>query len=191
MSVSQYLNRMIYITSDHHLMHKNIIQYCLRPFSSVEEMDQVLIENWNKTISPNDEVLLLGDLTMANPEPLFGHLNGKKITLVVGNHDRKGPWKRHGYEVVNFMEYTIGRFKVLLCHYPIFKIPTQWDSYIQRKLRPLIDNFDAIICGHVHQLWKTKEKCINVGVDVREFKPISIEEIEKEILILTQDTLKS
>jgi calcineurin-like phosphoesterase family protein len=51
----------IFFTSDTHFYHTNIIKYCNRPFSSVEEMNQKLIENWNNTISEHDTIFHLGD----------------------------------------------------------------------------------------------------------------------------------
>ena len=55
---------MIYFTSDLHFWHKNVIRYTDRPFSSVNEMNKKLIENWNHTVHANDEVYILGDVTM-------------------------------------------------------------------------------------------------------------------------------
>ena len=56
---------MLYFTSDHHFWHTNIIQYCNRPFVSIEEMNEVLIQNWNDLVLPEDEVYYLGDFSMA------------------------------------------------------------------------------------------------------------------------------
>ena len=83
-----------FIASDLHLGHGNIIRYCRRPFSSTEEMDRVLMENWNRTVSPEDEVIYLGDLRYgrdAMPASVYRkHLHGK-ITWVRGNHDEEMP----------------------------------------------------------------------------------------------------
>ena len=58
---------MIYFTSDLHFWHKNAIIYTNRPFETVEEMNEKLIEYWNKTVHANDEVYILGDVTMVRP----------------------------------------------------------------------------------------------------------------------------
>jgi calcineurin-like phosphoesterase family protein len=79
-----------YIISDLHLGHRNIIQYCRRPFSSAEEMDEVLIGNWNHRIGPGDEVFYLGDLchgkNAAPASDYLSRLNGR-IHVISGNHD--------------------------------------------------------------------------------------------------------
>lgn len=81
----------IYLTSDTHWWHKNIISYCDRPFSSVEEMNQKLIENWNSKISPSDIIYHLGDIAFCGTGKLtdiLSQLNGK-IKHIPGNHDDK------------------------------------------------------------------------------------------------------
>ena len=52
----------IWFTSDSHFGHRNIITYSSRPFSSVEEMDETLIQNWNSVVKPNDLIFNLGDV---------------------------------------------------------------------------------------------------------------------------------
>ena len=79
----------VFIISDTHFGHENIIKYCNRPFSSVEEMDEKMIKNWNETVSNNDVVLHLGDFGLGKKEyiaSIVKRLNGKKI-LIMGNHD--------------------------------------------------------------------------------------------------------
>ena len=77
---------MIFYTSDLHLGHANIIRHCNRPFASVEEMDEVLIDNWNAKVTNADTVHILGDFMFRNkrpPEEYLFRLKGKKH-LVVG-----------------------------------------------------------------------------------------------------------
>lgn len=80
----------IYVTSDHHFGHKQIIEYCNRPFDSVDEMNNVMIRRWNDTVKKNDVVYHLGDFALGSKkfkEDTLHKLNGKKI-LVRGNHDK-------------------------------------------------------------------------------------------------------
>ena len=79
---------MVYFISDTHFNHKNIIKYCNRPYKSVEEMNKVLIENWNRVVKDADVIYHLGDFALYDEEELFNKLNGN-IILIRGNHDRK------------------------------------------------------------------------------------------------------
>ena len=79
----------IWITSDTHFNHKNIIAYESRPFASIPEMNAALIENWNKVVAPDDAVIHLGDFALGSAndlDRLVGSLNGHKF-LILGNHD--------------------------------------------------------------------------------------------------------
>ena len=60
---------MVYFTADLHLGHANIIGHCGRPFASVEEMDRVLLQNWNDRVRPTDAVYILGDLIFRSKAP--------------------------------------------------------------------------------------------------------------------------
>jgi calcineurin-like phosphoesterase family protein/2'-5' RNA ligase len=82
----------IFVISDLHLGHANIIRYCSRPFphDAVDEMDRVLIKNWNYTVKPGQRIFHIGDLCYGpyakNPSEYLQRLNGA-ISLIRGNHD--------------------------------------------------------------------------------------------------------
>ena len=79
-----------WFTADLHLGHRNIIDYCNRPFRDVEAMNNALVENWNESIAADDTVWIVGDFALgkiADTLPMVGALHGNKI-LVAGNHDR-------------------------------------------------------------------------------------------------------
>lgn len=61
---------MVYFISDLHLGHENIIKYCSRPFVNVNEMNEALIENWNKCVNRNDKIFVLGDFALSNREDI-------------------------------------------------------------------------------------------------------------------------
>ena len=116
---------MIFFTSDLHLGHENCIRLCNRPFSSIEEMDETLIENWNHKVTGKDTVYILGDLIYRSqkpPEEYLRRLRGKKH-LILGNHDRG--WIRscqteQFFESVNNLLYVAdGKRQYTLCHYPM------------------------------------------------------------------------
>ena len=88
---------------DTHFHHENIITYCRRPFRSAAEMNEVLIENWNKAVDDKDIVLHFGDWLLGTTEQMFENiqrLKGKKY-LIKGNHDPQSIMKledRLGFE---------------------------------------------------------------------------------------------
>lgn len=196
---------MIFFSSDHHFYHNNIIRYCDRPFSSVEEMNESMIVSWNAVVSPDDTVFYLGDFSMAfRPvETITPRLNGRKI-LIPGNHDfchsshKKSrniddqiKWiKKYndcGWEVSKEYvdEFNNGPF-YRMCHLPYAEdgdvFGTKYDKY-----RPVDMYQGVLLCGHVHEKWKTKESSlgslmINVGVDVNNFTPISSDQIDAIIV---------
>lgn len=129
----------LYLASDHHFSHANIIDHCGRPFKDVRTMDRFFITQWNKTVSNKDTVYYLGDLTLGNTNDareILMKLNGK-IKLVPGNHDQ---WwtklsrpKQAAFLAEEWIQERENRFEVLpplheirhdkhrimLCHYPI------------------------------------------------------------------------
>lgn len=80
--------RRIWFTSDTHFGHESIIRHCRPEFSSVEEMDETLIENWNTSVRLDDLVYHLGDFAwkVQDAKRVRPRLNGT-IRLMVGNHD--------------------------------------------------------------------------------------------------------
>lgn len=83
----------IYVISDTHFEHKNIIKYCKRPFKNTRQMDETIVRRWNKTVKPRDTVYFLGDFVHGSrreksPGYWLRRLNGRK-KLIRGNHDRR------------------------------------------------------------------------------------------------------
>lgn len=113
----------VYFTSDTHFNHANIIRFCGRPFSDVEEMNETLVSNWNRVVGPDDVVFHLGDFCLGGPQEWDGfleRLNGR-IYLIAGNHDlrtlRKGYTGR--FEMIAMqMNIMIGKRSIYLSHFP-------------------------------------------------------------------------
>lgn len=87
---SWFLKQKVFLTADLHFGHQNILEYAKRPFSSVEEMNEALVENWNSVVGPKDVVHILGDLCMGKMDDslkMISRLNGH-LYLYTGNHDR-------------------------------------------------------------------------------------------------------
>lgn len=168
---------MIYFTSDQHYWHARVIEYCNRPFSSIEEMNAGLIALHNRTVSPDDTTYMLGDFCFGNQHKMrtiLSQLNGTKI-LIRGNHDRLKDHKliELGFSAVsersNFDD-------MLLSHYPYRG--AEHDERDERFVeRQYVDEGSWLLHGHVHQHWKKKARMINVGVDVWNLRPASLAEI--------------
>jgi calcineurin-like phosphoesterase family protein len=114
---------MIYFWSDTHFNHRGIIDYCKRPYASVEEMNAGIIARWNSVIRSNDEIFLLGDFGFGNRGVLvdiFGKLQGRKH-LILGNHDKKNQHvAKLGWESVRDMVVVRHEgHRAVCCHYPI------------------------------------------------------------------------
>lgn len=115
-----------FFLSDLHLGHKNNMAFDNRPFTSVEENDAAMINNWNDTVNIDDDVYILGDLSWYNvteTTKILEGLNGNKH-LVIGNHDKrflKNKFFRDCFiEIEYYKELDIGSDKkLILCHYPI------------------------------------------------------------------------
>ena len=152
----------VLFTADQHFGHKNILEYCERPFTSVEEMDEGLIKQWNKVVNKDDLVYVLGDLCFkaSHWRKIAPQLNGQ-IVLIRGNHDAI-----KSYITSAILEF--GGETFLACHEPPSCVP---------------ENVTAVLCGHVHDEWKHKiiDGCpvINVGVDVHNYAPITAKRLLK------------
>lgn len=181
-----------WFTADLHLGHRNIIDYCNRPFQNTRHMNFTLAERWTEKVMPDDEVYVLGDLALGSIDDsllVAKSLPGHKF-LVPGNHDRcwpggKSTWvtwipryEEAGFEVLLHSPgdtVPVGEFRT--CHFP----PTG-------EGRPgHEDRFSAwrptdgpILHGHVHDAWKTKGEWINVGVDVWDYAPVSEETLSRQ-----------
>jgi calcineurin-like phosphoesterase family protein len=80
---------LIYFTSDLHLNHDRDFIYGVRGFKSIDEMNEAIIKNWNKTVNDSDTVCILGDIMLGDNKEsieLFNKLKGQKF-IVLGNHD--------------------------------------------------------------------------------------------------------
>ena len=177
----------LFFTSDTHFDHKNIIKYCNRPWETVEEMNQGLIDNWNSVIGPDDTVFHLGDVSFGGNTNLINYvceLNGH-IILIKGNHDRKLQQsicdKLFDYTCQQ-LTLNIDGITVFLNHFPFlcFSGTYNTDKSIQLfghihsgplSSGPDIDRFNKY--GVYNQY--------DVGVDNNHYKPISWNEILKKI----------
>jgi calcineurin-like phosphoesterase family protein len=143
---------MRYYIADCHFFHDALIDKMdNRGFSSVEEMNQYMVNQWNSRIRKQDEVVILGDFSMGNAQQtneIMDSLNGK-LYLIVGNHDnrflRSKEFHRQRLEWVHpYVELHDNNRKVILCHYPILCYNGQYA--INKNGEPKT----YMLYGHVH-----------------------------------------
>ena len=173
---------MRYFTSDTHFGHTKVIEYCRRPFASVEEMDAEMIRRWNERVKPEDEIYVLGDFCWRGPafaESIIKQLLGKKY-LVMGNHDMHikrnrlmGMGFSHAF-LPNGTMIHISNIPVLLSHFPFKGFEDDDRKFHEYQYE---DDGGWLLHGHVHCAWKQKGKMINVGVDQWNYAPVSEAEI--------------
>ncbi|GAF97624.1 unnamed protein product, partial [marine sediment metagenome] len=118
----------LFFSADLHLGHAKIIDHCRRPFDSVGQMNECLVERWNETVAPGDTVYLLGDVAYKadDADSLLDRMHGN-IRLVRGDHD-KNPHTTKGRainlarfeQMIPFgTEIEMAGQLVVLCHFPM------------------------------------------------------------------------
>lgn len=158
----------IFYIADTHFGHKNVLKYDPRPFSDTEEMENVMVDNWNRAVSANDTVYIVGDFILGKADEwrrILKRLRGKKV-LIEGNHDLGN----YPEDIKNMFVDIRPRMKikdngrtVILSHEPIL--------FYEHSGNPGV----YMLCGHVHT---TKE---NVFLErfIRELKEDAAEHPEE------------
>ena len=118
----RYKMKKFYI-ADMHFSHYNIIAFDNRPYNSIREMNQYLINNWNNVVSNEDIVYVLGDMFWCKQDEsieILNQLKGQKF-LIRGNHDKcnSSQFIKKFAKVTDYLEVDDNGRKVVLCHYPI------------------------------------------------------------------------
>jgi calcineurin-like phosphoesterase family protein len=145
-----------YVFSDPHFGHEKMA--IRRGFSSAEEMDELIVKNWNNTISKRDAVYIMGDITMEkNNYTILGRLQGL-INVVLGNHDQK----QHVREMLKYIHSVAGmvdyKKTVIFTHCPIHSSQLEF-------------RYKYNIHGHVHENSLDDKRYINVCAEVIDYKP--------------------
>ncbi len=188
--VTKYPESGIFFTSDTHFGHSKIIDYCKRPFSSIEEHDKALIQNWNNTVGQDGTVFHLGDFAYGNSQfiaNIIKQLNGN-IILIKGNHDLKNinPALYNIFsDVVYQARILIGKQTVYLNHFPFL-------CFDHGDINLYKNNYSIQLFGHVHSGPLTSSKDVSrlnilfptqydVGVDNNNYTPISWADVKNKI----------
>ncbi len=179
---------MNYYTADLHFGHQNILTLAMRPFHSVPQMEEALIDSWNSKVTDQDDIYIIGDLFFHHqcPKQVLKQLNGKKH-LILGNHDES--WltdelKSYFVSIQAYKEIVDQNHTIFMCHYPMISYPKQSRSYM--------------IHGHIHNdtlfdYWPIllqRERILNAGTDIHQFTPVTFHELVKNNQIYKQ-TIKN
>lgn len=155
--------------SDNHWGHQNIIKYSNRIFNSVEEMDEIMIQEWNSVIKNTDTVFYLGDFTFYRDktkiDEILQRLNGN-IIFIKGNHDDDELVKNPRFlKFRDYYELKIDGYKFVMMHYPLL----EWNGSYRGTIH---------LHGHCHgNLGPITRRRVDVGVDSLGYKPRSLEQI--------------
>ncbi len=185
----------VHFCSDTHWFHNNILRYCNRPFGSVEEMNEALVNNWNSVVKPDDHVYHLGDFCFGNVEKWNwclepGRLNGH-IHLILGNHDPERVF-RDGTFIERFdsIDYQkiliIEGWTVILNHFPFLSFSNNFDHKVIQ------------LFGHIHsgpgefgnvlpEGYKLQWNQYDVGVDNNNYTPVSWYQVKEKMKLAEND----
>jgi calcineurin-like phosphoesterase family protein len=163
--------------ADTHFGHEAILGLCNRPFNSIREMDDYLVDAWNSVVRSTDFVYHLGDFSFgsyAHARQIFHRLNGNKF-LILGNHDvdrdgntlkhlRDLPWAK---EPVHALTTTDNGERVFLSHYA-------------HRVWPASNRGSIHFYGHSHGNLDAAGMSRDVGVDLPDvaFKPRTFQHLK-------------
>lgn len=159
-----------FFLSDPHFGHKNIITFkdddgnLIRPFSTIEEMDELIIKNWNNVVRNVDRIYCLGDIVMNRRAlPIIKRLNGK-ICLIKGNHDI--------FKLKDYLPYfdDIRAYKMYPKHGIVF-------SHIPVHPRQLQGIWKANCHGHLHKNLIDDKRYINLCCEHINYTPVSLDQV--------------
>lgn len=158
-----------FLISDTHFFHGNILKFTdkngvkIRPFTTLTEMHETIVENWNKVVSPGDLVFHLGDVAWGNNFNILRRLNGNK-QLILGNHDP------HVKNLINFfskirLDRVFRDIGITLVHVP------PHPSSLKTKF---------CVHGHTHNNDVGDPRYINVCVEKTNYSPVDLDEIVEQ-----------
>ena len=174
------MSKDIWVISDTHFNHANILTFrdsttrsLVRDFSSIEEMNENMIENWNNKVKPGDKVYHLGDVFFGSKDWFqknWPRLNGSK-RLVVGNHDDIKYLSSGGFfgKVTMWRQFT--EYGIIMSH-----VPMHYTNLFRSKSmdKPMLN-----VHGHIHQNKSPDGPYYNACVEMNDYSPIHIEDLAK------------
>lgn len=176
----------IWLVSDTHFGHERMITTFTdaagnpaRRFSSVEEMDETMVERWNERVKPADHVWHLGDVTMNRPimDRILPRLAGHK-RLIRGNHDvfKTAAYARWFEEIASYRVFGVGgqpraggaAAPTIICSH----IPLHPESIKKGWVN---------VHGHTHLNSLPDARYLNICVEQTAYAPVALEELEGRI----------
>ena len=170
----------IFFTSDPHYGHRNILNFCHRPFADTKEMEKALIENWNSVVGDNDIAFILGDVMWFEGrhdcKRVLEQLKGKEIHIIPGNHDKEETFEYlsdrfviHDSIVQLWVKTFHGTNEIFLSHFPF----ATWPHHEKTAIH---------LFGHIHS-GPLSECAVDVpGVDLHIKEGKDIDEYTDEII---------
>ena len=161
----------IWVISDTHWQHYNMIhKFKTRPFDSIQEHDEKLIDNWNSVVKPGDKVYHLGDVTFGDKDRyitnIHRRLHGNK-RLIVGNHDSVKFLAPHFAKVMLWRMFP--DWGLLLTHVPVHPSTLGEGRFDGKGM--------TNVHGHIHQNPSPPGPYKCVCVEQINYTPINIEEL--------------
>ncbi len=170
----------LFFIADLHIGSERILRLCHRPFRTLDEQDQAIMDNWRNAVKENDTVYILGDVAEGDYERtvrILSSLPGRKI-LVVGNHDDEESlsyYRKAGIfqDITPYAKTEEGGKEIILFHYPIM----DWEDR---------QHGSVLVYGHIHNKdlpeikgYYEDKPCFNCGADVIGFTPRTLEELRR------------
>lgn len=160
----------IWFTADTHFGHRNICKYANRPFASIEDMDEAILQNINADVRPDDTLYHLGDFAFGRHRYYRERIACKNIVLVLGNHDRHIIEDRDGLfsSVHTLKEIKAGEQSIVLCHYAM----RVWNKSHHGAWH---------LYGHSHGSLPDDPNSLSfdVGVDCTDFRPFDLADVAR------------
>lgn len=159
----------IWFISDTHFSHESMLKFTnetgglVRPeFSSIEDMDETMVERWNAVVRPSDHIYHLGDVAMRRPHlQIVKRLNGHK-RLIFGNHD-----------IFDYKSYAEVGFKKLMSYRVFGNL-----IFSHIPIHPLsVGRFAGNVHGHIHERDEFGPQYLNISVERIAYQPVSLEEV--------------
>ena len=158
-----------FFISDTHFGHENILKYDNRPFATIEEHDQALMNNINSVVEPGDTLWHLGDVAWSQKSYEWFFENLKEeiyLKLIRGNHDNRGSLPF--FLPQDVAEIKVNGHKIFLSHYPHLSWPNRYHGALH-------------LFGHVHGNLQGVGRSMDVSANMIGYTPISAEEVIEKL----------